>query len=126
MAAGVTVVPASGRPLTGLSEEFPPSRRELRPDLQRRGGVPALRPRAHLCERCLDTRLAAELVRRLEQLDIVATFFANGQGYASQRQLALPLAGRDGAGAGLSAPPGRRWPTPPPSFWSMAEWKNSR
>ena len=28
-------------------------------------------------------------MRRLEQLDIVATFFANGQGYASQRQLAF-------------------------------------
>ena len=49
MAAGVTVVPASGRPLTGLSEEFlalPGV--NYAPDLQRRGGVPALRPRAHL------------------------------------------------------------------------------
>ena len=89
MAAGVTVVPASGRPLTGLSEEFlalPGVNYAL---TSNGAAVYRLSDRARIYERCLDTRLAAELMRRLEQLDIVATFFANGQGYASQRQLAF-------------------------------------
>ena len=89
MAAGVTVVPASGRPLTGLSEEFlaiPGVNYAL---TSNGAAVYRLSDHTRIYERCLDTHLAAGLMRRLEQLDIVATFFANGQGYASQRQLAF-------------------------------------
>ncbi len=89
MAAGVTVVPASGRPLTGLSEEFlaiPGVNYAL---TSNGAAVYRLSDRARIYERCLDTHLAAELMRGLEQLNIVATFFANGQGYASKRQLAF-------------------------------------
>ena len=89
MAAGVTVVPASGRPLTGLSEEFlaiPGVNYAL---TSNGATVYRLSDRALIYQRCLDTALAAQLMRRLEQLDIVATFFAAGQGYASRRQLAF-------------------------------------
>ena len=89
IAAGVTVIPASGRPLTGLSPEFldiPGVEYAL---TSNGAALYRLRDRQPTHTDYLDTGLAAELMDRLSSLELMATFFAAGRGYAVQRQLAL-------------------------------------
>ncbi len=89
IAAGVTVIPASGRPLTGLSPEFldiPGVEYAL---TSNGAALYRLRDRQPIYTDYLDTGLAAELMERLSSLELMATFFAAGRGYAVQRQLAL-------------------------------------
>lgn len=89
IAAGVIVLPASGRPLTGLCQEFldiPGVEYAL---TSNGAAVYRLSDGAAIHTDYLDTALAAELMERLGKLEIMATFFAAGRGYASDRQLAL-------------------------------------
>lgn len=89
IAAGVTVIPASGRPMTGLCQEFldiPGVEYALTTN-----GAAVYRLRDHqpIYTNYLDTDLAAELMERMLPLELMATFFAQGQGYAVRRQMSL-------------------------------------
>lgn len=89
IAAGVTVIPASGRPMTGLCQEFldiPGVEYALTTN-----GAAVYRLRDHqpIYTNYLDTDLAGELMERMLKLELMATFFADGQGYAVEQQMAL-------------------------------------
>ncbi len=89
IAAGVTVIPASGRPLNGLSREFldiPGVEYALTAN---GAAVYRLTDRTPILTRYLDTGLAVELVGRLSRLELMAAFFIAGQSYAVPEQLAL-------------------------------------
>lgn len=89
IAAGVTVIPASGRPLTGLTREF----------LDIPGVEYALTSNGASVYRIADGQsiytahlpvdTAADIMARLLKLELMATFFAAGKGYATQAQLDL-------------------------------------
>lgn len=89
IAAGVTVIPASGRPMTGLCQEFldiPGVNYAL---TSNGAAVYDLREQRPIYTNYLDTELAAELMERMLPLELMATFFAAGQGYAVRRQMSL-------------------------------------
>lgn len=89
IAAGVTVIPASGRPITGLCEEFL-SIPGVEYALTSNGAaVYRLRDNRAIYTNYLDTDLAAELMEGMLKLELMATFFADGQGYAVARQMSL-------------------------------------
>lgn len=89
IAAGVTVIPASGRPMTGLCEEFL-SIPGVEYALTSNGAaVYRLRDNRAIYTNYLDTDLAAELMEGMLPLELMATFFADGQGYAVARQMSL-------------------------------------
>lgn len=89
VAAGVTVVPASGRPLDGLSPEFL-SIPGINYALTSNGAaIYQLQDHSLVHADYLDTALAAQLMECFAGLNIVATFFAGGRGYATTRQLEL-------------------------------------
>ncbi len=89
IAAGVTVLPASGRPLSGITPEFlelPGVNYAL---TSNGAAVYRLSDGAPIYTDYLDTQLAAELMHRLLDLNLMATFFASGKGYATANQLDL-------------------------------------
>lgn len=89
IAAGVTVIPASGRPMTGLCQEFldiPGVEYAL---TSNGAAVYRLRDNLAIYTDYLDTDLAAELMERMLDLELLATFFADGQGYAVDWQMSL-------------------------------------
>lgn len=89
IAAGVTVLPASGRPLEGITREFLdiPG---VNYALTSNGAVVyRLSDGAQIYAEYLDTQLAAQLMQQFLTLNLMATFFAGGRGYASASQLAL-------------------------------------
>ena len=89
IAAGVTVLPASGRPLTGITQEFLdiPG---VNYALTSNGAVVyRLSDGVQIHADYLDTQLAADLMRQFLQLNLMATFFADGKGYATASQLDL-------------------------------------
>lgn len=89
IAAGVEVVPASGRPLTGLTREFldiPGVNYAL---TSNGAAVYRISDQAHIYTAYLDVDIAADLMARLLKLELMATFFADGQGYATAAQLSL-------------------------------------
>lgn len=89
IAAGVTVIPASGRPMTGLCEEFL-SIPGVEYALTSNGAaVYRLRDNQPIYTNYLDTDLAAELMAGMLELELMATFFADSQGYAVKQQMAL-------------------------------------
>lgn len=89
IAAGVTVIPASGRPMTGLCEEFL-SIPGVEYALTSNGAaVYRLRDNRAIYTNYLDTDLAVELMEGMLPLELMATFFADGQGYAVARQMSL-------------------------------------
>lgn len=89
IAAGVTVLPASGRPLSGIPQEFLdiPG---VNYALTSNGAVVyRLSDGTRIHTDYLDTQLAADLMRQFMQLDLMSTFFADGKGYAIASQLEL-------------------------------------
>ena len=87
LAAGVTVVPASGRPLDGLCPEFldiPGVQYAL---TSNGAALYRLRDKALLYHECLPTGTAADIMAALEHKRMLATFFLNGKGYVPARQL---------------------------------------
>ena len=89
IAAGVTVIPASGRPMTGLCQEFldiPGVEYAL---TSNGAAVYRLKDNQAIYTDYLDTDLAAELMEGMLDLELLATFFADGQGYAVEGQMSL-------------------------------------
>ena len=87
IAAGVTVVPASGRPLDGLCPEFldiPGVEYAL---TSNGAALYRLRDKALLYHECLPTDTAADIMAALAQKKMLATFFLDGRGYAPAHQL---------------------------------------
>lgn len=89
IAAGVTVLPASGRPLSGITQEFLdiPG---VNYALTSNGAVVyRLSDGVQIHADYLDTQLAADLMRQFMQLNLMPTFFSSGKGYATASQLDL-------------------------------------
>lgn len=89
IAAGVTVIPASGRPFTGLCPEFldiPGVEYALTSN-----GASLIRVAdgRRIYADNLDDAIAADLMARFLPLTLVASFFLAGQGYAAASQLPL-------------------------------------
>lgn len=89
IAAGVTVLPASGRPLSGITQEFLdiPG---VNYALTSNGAVVyRLTDGVRIYADYLDTQLSAEMMGQLMELNLMATFFSDGKGYATPSQLEL-------------------------------------
>ena len=89
IAAGVTVIPASGRPLTGLTREFldiPGVEYAL---TSNGAAVYHIASGRSIYTAHLPVDTAADIMARLLKLELMATFFAAGKGYATQAQLDL-------------------------------------
>lgn len=89
IAAGVTVLPASGRPLSGITQEFLdiPG---VNYALTSNGAVVyRLSDGAPIHTDYLDTALAAELIHAFASLHVMTTFFVDGRGYTPATQLEL-------------------------------------
>ena len=89
IAAGVVVVPASGRPLSGLTREFLDIPGVDYALTSNGAAVYRLADGAHIYTAYLDTSIAADIMERLLKLNLMATFFAAGNGYATKAQLEL-------------------------------------
>ena len=89
LAAGVVVLPASGRPLSGITREFLDIPGVEYAIASNGAAVYRLPDERLIYTAYLDTEIAADIMERLLKLDIMATFFADGKGYATASQLSL-------------------------------------